>query len=55
MIVGSAKEVRKTKAGWAEYMRKYRKARPDIMKKIFGGSDNNTQASPSGTNIVSLP
>ena len=28
---------------------------PDIMKKIFGGSDNNTQASPSGTNIVSLP
>lgn len=30
----SAKEARKTKDGWAAYMREYRKQRPDIMKKI---------------------
>jgi hypothetical protein len=34
MIVGSAKEARKTKDGWAKYMREYRKARPDVMRKI---------------------
>jgi len=34
MIAGSAKEARRTKEGWAEYMRNYRKARPDVMRKI---------------------
>ena len=34
MVVGSAKEARKNKEKWAEYMRKYRKARPDIMRRI---------------------
>lgn len=34
MILGSALQARKSKSGWAEYMRAYRIARPDVMKKI---------------------
>jgi len=34
MILGSALEARTTKSGWAAYMRKYRAARPEIMKAI---------------------